>query len=916
MTEPTAPPFVPGARVGRYRLVSVIGKGGMGEVFRAEDTVLGRVVAVKVLPAEMVATPERRLRFEQEARLTASLSHPNVVQVHDVGEAEGIPYVVQEFVDGESLEDVVGRGTPPPGLVVSWCAQAAEGLAAAHAAGILHRDVKPGNLLLGKDGRVRIVDFGLATLDPARSGQSRPGLTVEGIVLGTPHYMSPEQAAGKKLDGRTDVFSLGVVLYELLTGARPFEGDSAIDVLHAIVHTPYPPAGEGPGAVPAVVAEVVDRALQKKPEDRYASAQEMAEALDRLLETADLPGTPPRRRSLSPTGSFPPVGGVDSRTQRIETGRPPRLPLLLAAGGAVLVLAVLVGLFVARQGGEGDGRSTAEPPRPVQVTTWTGLDVFPAFTPDGGSLVYSSNQSGKFEIYRRPLSPGGREMALTSDGLENLQPAVSPDGATVAYHSKKRGGIWLVPATGGAPRQLSSFGSRPTYTPDGALVVFETDPVVDLSASAYGALPPSVLWTVPSAGGRPTPLTEAGRPAGGHGAPHVSPDGEWVAFSVYSRDRAAIWGLSLKTRQLVELSGGKGWRLDPVWGRGGDEIYYGGVSEAHTSGLYRRRFDAKKGQPAGDEEELANFGSWRSKHLALSPDGRSLAYSSLQMSSNLWLRTLDPATAMPVGEPVRLTQESGRNSRPAFSPDGRTIAFTKWRLGSTQDVWTVDVDGKNPVQRTTDPADDDFPEWMPDGKRLAFVSRRTGTFAFFTVDLETGKETLLSDPGPDTDFLRLSRDGKRYSYHSSRGGRTFNVFVGEVGGGPARQITFDAEMAAFANWSPDGKLLAIEVKRGEHVQIGVVPSDGGPVEVLTSEPGQAWPYSFSPDGDKIAFVALRDGIWNAYWVSRSTKKIVKLSDNDRISAYLRYVEWSPDGSRVVAEFSETTGNVWMLTNLR
>lgn len=887
----------------------------MGEVFRAEDTVLGRVVAVKVLPAEMVATPERRLRFEQEARLTASLSHPNVVQVHDVGEAGGIPYVVQEFVDGESLEDVLGRGAPLPGQVVAWCAQAAEGLAAAHDAGILHRDVKPGNLLLGRDGRIRIVDFGLATLDPARSGaQARPGLTVEGVVLGTPHYMSPEQAAGRKLDGRTDVFSLGVVLYEMLTGARPFEGDSAIDVLHAIVHEPYAPTAEGATALPATLAQVVDRSLKKKPDDRYASAREMAEALEQILEAGELPGTPPRRRSASPTGTFVPTAGFDSRTQRIERSRPSRGLFAAAAGIGALAVAGLVALLLLRRAE--DARPPVEPPRPVQVTTWSGLDVFPAFTPDGGSLVYCSNQSGKFEIYRRSLAPGGKEIALTGDGQENLQPAVSPDGGTVAYHSKKRGGIWLVPAVGGTPRQLSSFGSRPAYSPDGAIVVFETDPVVDLSASAYGALPPSVLWTVASGGGRPAPLTEAGRPAGGHGAPNVSPDGEWVAFSVYSRDRAEIWALSLKTRNLVEISGGKGWRLDPVWGRSGDEVYYGGVSDAYTSGLYRRRFDAKSGKPVGEEQELANFGSWRTKHVALSPDGKSLAYSSLQMSSNLWLRTLDPATAMPVGEATRLTQESGRNSRPAFSPDGTTIAFSKWRLGSTQDIWTVDLLGKNPVQRTTDPADDDFPEWLPGGERLAFVSRRGGKTALWTVDLKTGHESLLADPGTDVDFIRLSQDGRRYSFHSARGGRTFNVFVGEVGGGPARQITFDSEMAGFASWSPDGKRLAIEVKRGEHVQVGVVSSDGGPIDVITSEPGQSWPYSFSPDGDKIAFVGLRDGIWNAYWVSTSTRKIVKLSDNERISAYLRYVEWSPTGDRVVSEFSETTGNVWMLTNLR
>lgn len=913
MSEPNAPPFVPGARIGRYRLLSVIGKGGMGEVFRAEDTALARIVAVKILPAEFVSTPERTLRFEQEARLTASLAHPNVVPVFDVGEVAGVPYVVQEFVDGETMEDFLDRGPVAPGLAVAWCKQAADGLAAAHETGILHRDIKPGNLILGRDGRLRVLDFGLATLDPARASadpRSHPGLTTDGLVLGTPHYMSPEQATGKKLDARSDVFSLGVVLYELLSAQRPFEGESTVDILHAIIHSPPRPLDTLDPPLPPGLLAILQRALRKKPDERYASMRVMAADLEQLLVEGGLPGAPPARSGASRPAMSP--DAMEAKTLFMQASRKGRLAWVVA--GAAVLAAAVAALVVSRSAGE--RRPPAGSARPEQVTSSTGLDVFPCFTPDGGSLVYSSDQSGKFEIYRRPLAPGGKEIALTSDGLENLQPAVSPDGSTVAYHSKRRGGIWLIPSTGGTPRRLADFGSRPAFSPDGKLVAFETDPLIDLSASAFGALPPSVLWLVPASGGTPVPLTEAGRPSGGHGAPSFSPDGQWVVFSVYSRDQADIWAISLKTRALSPLAVGKGWRLDPVWDRDGKGVLYCGVSDAYIGGLYRLQVDPASGKPAGRESELQNFGTWRVKQLAISPDGRRLAYVTMQMSSNLWSLAVDPVSGVPKAKPVALTRESGRNSRPVFSPDGARIAYSKWRLGATQDVWTASADGSDPVQRTTDPADDDFPAWLPGGTGLAFVSRRLGHLALFGHDLSTGRETLLADPGPNVDFIRVSPDGRRYSYHSARGGRTFNVFAGEIGGPPARQITFDAEMAGFACWSPDGAKLAIEVKRGEHVQVGLVPSAGGPVEVLTAEPGQSWPYGFSPDGDRITFAGMRDGLWNVYWVSASTRKIVKLSANEKINAYVRYPEWSPMGDRIVYEYAETTGNVWSLTGFR
>ncbi|MBL8114465.1 MAG: serine/threonine protein kinase, partial [Acidobacteria bacterium] len=304
-------PFQEGVLVGRYQLLGSIGRGGMGEVWKALDTSLARVVALKVFPVGLAATPQRRARFEREARAAAAVSHPNLVGIFDVGEFEGLPYLVQEFVDGETIEAMLDRAPVPVRRAVAWAIQAAEGLAHAHDAGILHRDIKPGNLMVGRDGRVRVLDFGLAKLqDPPEDRTEKDGvreenLTTEGLVLGTAHYMSPEQAMGRKLDGRSDVFSLGICLFEMIAGERPFQGASAIDVMHAIISKPAKTLPATVRSVPPALHGVLDKALQKDPANRYAGMRELVRALAQVLQEA--PDSDPLGDALTPSLGAPVV---------------------------------------------------------------------------------------------------------------------------------------------------------------------------------------------------------------------------------------------------------------------------------------------------------------------------------------------------------------------------------------------------------------------------------------------------------------------------------------------------------------------------------------------------------------------------------------------------------------------------------
>lgn len=901
-------PLAPGALVGRYRILASVGTGAMGEVYRAEDTSLGRVVALKTLPADLVGTPDRRARFENEGRVMASLSHPNLVDVYDVGEYLGVPFLVQEFIEGETLEDVLLSGAVPAPKAARWIAQAAEGLAAVHDAGILHRDIKPSNLMLGRDGWVRVLDFGLAKVQTtAEDGKrSQPSLTTDGLVVGTAQYMSPEQASGKKVDGRSDIFSLGVVFYELLAGRLPFEGDTPVDVMYGILHLRQPPIpGFGTGVLRGL-ADVVDRALEKDPERRYVTMRDMAAEIEAVLAAggfeADEP-LPPR-----PAGS---------RTSKAKAALPApvrrrRWPFVAAAAvaaGAVVAVAALIGMR-----GKGDRAAPEQPLRPLQLTSSTGLDVFPAFSPDGRSLAYASDRSGRFEIYRRPLTPGGREIELTTDGLQNLSPAWSPDGETLAYHAKSVGGVWLVPALGGVPRQLTTFGSRPSFSPGGQALVFESGSVVDFAANSLGALPPSVLWIAPLDGGPPRPLTQVGRPSGGHGAASWSPDGRRIAFATYDRTAAEIWIVDTDGKNLVQVSEGNGQCYDPVWGADSASITYPCLTESFRAGLFRRRISPANGKAAGRPEEIASFGSaglgWV-KQLAVSRDGTRLAYAGLAMASNIWRVPVD-ARGERSGDEAAVTRETGRNSRPAVSHDGTKVALNRWRPGANQDIWIVDLKDGSAVQRTTDGADDDYPSWLPGDRKLAFMSLRKGYRSLFTLDLTTGREEPLADFGPGQDSMRVSPDGTKVAYHSNRGGTTLNVWVADLPSGTPRQVTFDRELAAFPCWAPDGATIAFEARRQGDVHVFTVPVSGGTPVQLTRAAGQGWPYSFSPDGTKVAFASLRDGVWNVSWISRDGKTEKAATTNRRLNVYIRYPDWSPTGDAIYYELAETTGNIWLV----
>lgn len=504
--------------------------------------------------------------------------------------------------------------------------------------------------------------------------------------------------------------------------------------------------------------------------------------------------------------------------------------------------------------------------RTTKITYSPGLDIYPAISPDGNSVVYSSDQSGSFEIHVKQLVPGTREIQLTSDGKQNLEPAWSPDGRLIAYYSRDRGGIWVMPALGGVARQINEFGSHPAWSRDGSMIAFQSEPLSDL----LGSHMTSTIWIVSSQGGNAKPITQVGNPPGGHGVPSWSPDGKRIVFVSREIAAAALCTVSIEGAGLKQITKSRN-IYDPIYSPDGQYIYYPAYTTGSRFALWKVRISPATGDPLGEPVLVVDPGSAAFAFPTISADGKKLACALLSSTSNLWSVPLSPSSSEATGPPGPITNDTSlRNSNPAFSPDGRKIAFNSSR-GGTSDIWLVDADGKNPVQLTTDPARDGLPSWFPEGDRIAFPSDRSGHSALWCTTLTGGRDTFLLDVGQDMDYARLSPDGKQVAFQSRESG-VINIWTAALEGGQPKQLTFDKELMGWPCWSPDGKLLGLEMRRGDDTHIAIVSSNGGTPTQLTLDRGQNWPHDWSPGGEKIAFAGLRNGYWNVWWVSRSTKQ--------------------------------------------
>jgi Tol biopolymer transport system component len=918
-----------GQKIGSFQVVSFISRGGMGEVYLAQDLRLNRKVALKLLPASFTKDNDRLRRFEQEARAVSALNHPNIITIFEIQRIDSTHFLATEFVDGQTLRDRLNHSSLSLSETLNIGIQVADALSAAHRTGIIHRDIKPENIMIRPDGYVKVLDFGLAKLtegavqEVSQTHPTRRIQTGSGIILGTVGYMSPEQARAQPIDARSDIFNLGAVLYEMITGRKPFDGLTPSDTLAAILKTDPPSISNYMPQVPAELIRIVSKSLRKDREERYQVVKDFLLDLKSLRSDMEFEAKLDRstgngtrvvnRKELRSVEALPEhtseVRNAFSTLTNSLTVEIKRHKTSVALSVMIVVAALA---FTGVQLYRILSRKTLEPSRNVevlkstQITFSPGLDMFPAISMDGKSVAYSSDQKGSFEIYVKQLTSDGAELQLTNDGQQNTQPAWSPDGQKIAYYSRNRKGIWLVSALGGNPKQLTEFGARPAWSPDGSMIAFQSGEGGEVFVPQ--AMAPSTIWVVPSNGGEPRQVSRTGLPAGGHSSPSWSHDGKRIVFQNSDFLFASIWGVSIdgsETRQVVVG------RL-PVYSNDGQYVYF--VTTAHDGGLSRIKVSSA-GDPVGDPlVVLAPSGGFGIGSPTISADGKKIIYGASRIVSNLWSVPLSSATAEPVGPPSQFSRDTSlRNNLVRFSPDGKKIAITRWRTGSSADIWVGDADGKKLIQLTNNPATDSQPSWLPEGDRLVFLSDRANNrTTLWTISVSTGKEEPLLDLGDGVQYAVLSPDGKQVAFNLIQNG-VMNIWVANVSDGSRKQVTFDTELMGFPCWSPNGQWLAFESAHGGDNNLMLIPSSGGQPTQLTFDHGKNWPHSWSHDGDKIAFAGERDGIWNIYWYSLSGKKEKQLTNlTPKLNTFVRYPDWSPDGNQIVYEYAEMTGNLWLV----
>ena len=512
----------------------------------------------------------------------------------------------------------------------------------------------------------------------------------------------------------------------------------------------------------------------------------------------------------------------------------------------------------------------------------------------------------------KQLAPGGKEIQVTSDGNQNMEPAWSPDGSLIAYYSNTRRGIWLIPAQGGTPRKLTGFGSHPAWSRDSQWIAFHSAPMDDYMADSYDVTSPSTIWVVRADGSDARQVTHPGNPPGSwHGAPSWSPDSKRIVFV---SNNQTVWSISANGTGLVRLTEPGYLYRDPVYTPDGTSVVFGAVTVAGDIGIYglsQVRVSPDTSAPLGKSVQILNSSGVHTKNLAFSADGKKLVYAAQNMTGSLHSLSLSK-TGEPTSEPSALISNVGcRNTAPGFSPDGSKISFISCmgRAGMRAQIWVMNADGGNAHQLTLNQTDVFLPMWHPGGRHIILAIPGG---KLYSVDTETLQQELVAQLQPGFSFPSLSPDGSRMALHKSIEG-VMNIWLQDIASGKLKQLTFEKDNAGYPVWSPDGKFIAVESEKGGDSDIGFLPSSGGPIMHLTPYHGKQWIHSWSPDGDKILFVKKEeDLLWNVWSVSRSTKIEKQLTHYSNTNAYVRYPSMSPRGDQVVYEYTESASNIWML----
>jgi serine/threonine protein kinase len=860
-----------GTKLGPYAIVGSLGAGGMGEVYRATQASLGRQVAIKILNQNANADGERLRRFELEARAASSLNHPNIVSIYDIGSTDGISYIAMEFVEGRTLSALLQAG--PIGIKKSLqiAAQVAEGLAKAHDAGIVHRDLKPDNVMVTREGRVKVLDFGLAKLGPVLDSSSATvsrvmpaahAATDPGTVLGTVGYMSPEQASGMPVDYRSDIFSLGSVLYEMLTGSQPFRAASSAQTMAAIIEDDPKPISELNPKVPPLLRWIVERCLAKDPDDRYASTRDLARDLARV------------RDHLSESG----VTAALVPAARPAAARRLKIAVWLAAGVAI---GALLAYFLLPR---------AEP-RSVDLHTLTfsGSDRSPSISPDGRTVAFQSSRDGVSQIWLKQVESGS-ETALTS-GPDDTLPRYSPDGAWILFIRARA--LYRVPVLGGDPRKLIDNVDEAGWSPDGRRMVF-------LRTELAGPTLNTSIGIASQDGSSQIIRRFQNEQLVG---PSWSPDGNTMAFVIRRPGIQSLRLLSVDGKESRDLQCPMrgGGISAAAWTASGDELIYGlpdSLANTLINAVSSSSRILMQNVKSGNARVLFTVPAPVSR-VEIAGSGR-LIFDSLGQRSNLKELPLRRESG-PTGR--WLTHGTSVDSQPYYSSDAGSVVFSSSRSGDV-DLWEVST-GNNSLRRLTDHPDVDWDPFITrDNKHLLWSSNRSGNFEVWMAERDGTAPRQITHDGYDAENPVVTADG--WAIYGTNNPAHPGLWKVRLDGSEPSQIVTGS--AAWPDLSPDSKYVlyhsVIGVEGRRHISVMRV-TDG--VRMNFDADGSR--ARFAPDGRSIIYIRNGQEIVSQPFPSSAepVTVLVPSSPDNGIANF----QVSPDGKHLAISYTEASHSLVM-----
>ena len=816
-------PLSSGTKLGHYEVQSLLGAGGMGEVYRGRDPRLGRDVAVKVLPYVFSEDPERLHRFEQEARATASLNHPNILAIYDLGTTpEGISYAVSELLEGETLRQCLRRGPLPMRKAVDLALQMAKGLAAAHDKGIIHRDLKPENLFLTKDGHLKILDFGLAKLVHSQSvsphARTLARDTTAGVMMGTVGYMPPEQVRGLAIDQRSDIFAAGAVVYEMLSGKRAFQGETTADTIDAILNRDPRPLTEANPTVPPAFERVVQRCLEKNPDERFHSVRDVAFALEAI---SDVPGSRASGRGPSPA------------RRSVSTGR--RYALWGVA--ALLALSMAAAYIHYR------GHSGAPPAQEwEQVTNFPDSAVSPSLSPDGRMLAFLRGPDTFVttgDLYLK-LLPQGEPVQLTRDEAIKATPVFSPDGSRIAYSVAPAWDTWVVPVLGGKAQLMLPNASGLTWEDDRHILFSEIKSGVHMA-----------VVTATESRAEKRDIYVPAQDLGMAHRSYLSPDHKWVLIA----SEMGLGGdmpcrlVPFDGSSPVRVAGPPGYVCNyGGWSPDGNWMFFSATNWKSGFHLWRQRF------PEGEPEQFT-FGPTDQEGIAVAPDGRSLLTSVGLTTGTVWVHDKTGDRQVPFEGSARLPLDQG-NLRAIFSPDGKKlyflghhdpkdaeelwsadlpsgqierpvpgifiqsfdvsadgkqIVFDSWDAHGELHLWTAALDRRSSPRRLESNSPESRPLFGPEGE-VFFQAEENGHSYLYRRPLDGGQRKKVM-PDPVIFLQTVSADGRWVVAQVPVGGEelTRAVVAYSIEDGATRPL---CQGLCIVRWSLDGKSLYVGLTGG------------------------------------------------------------------------------------------------------